>query len=710
MATSGSYETKINNGVAVVGTRAYGKFEWERTSYSHNDNTSTISWRVYVSEEWGVITPSYQKHVVVEINGVTSVLVGKCSDSKAGQYMHILSGTSVIPHNIDGSKTFTYKVTIAKTNNVANSWNDSRIEYYNAFSSSGTLDQLLGAHATIIGAPNFTDEENPRFIYFNPQGNNVESLQACIALYDSTDKEWHPTGAPYREIGKTDGDYTFTLTDTERKALRQAVTWGNTVNVRFYIRTTLGGQYFFSSITKTLTLVNHAPMLSPVIRDVNIQSMMLTNDTSKIIKYFNHVTVDLRAEAKKEAVLTSQTVTCGNQTKSSTGTASLVTDFDNLESSTFECSIRDSRGLRETTTVTLDLIEYFKPTCSFEMKPASTDGSMEISAHGTFFNDYFGDAKIAQKNSLTIQYRVKANEDAFGSWVAVPAAEITIDGNDYEFDYTITGLDYLNTYTVEVKVNDRVGFYPATRSQTRKTASIFDWGHEDFNFNVDVNFSDEAHFNNAANFNKSIKTAHNSIIYGKNTNGEDVIAMKTCNTNNNLILGYGNWDKGLGGTNVYGNTVNVMTKNDFKINNEKSLLGLYNAMTSSYGFATATGNMTVTAGPNYTSIVNANAILVGNQIRLMLTANRSSAVNGDIANEKVATITINHGEKIAAFFNTSFGNGGAGGVASFYTTSATMPTANTLQFDIMLAAATPSSSQFSIIATLPIAINPEYYV
>lgn len=692
MATNGNIEFKYILPVADDYVRL--RLRWERTDYNYDKNYSTIKW---VYELYFPTATTLRTDYILNINGVryerTNVRI-----TPVFGWNTIEEGTQTIYHNIDGTKTFSY----------------SFEETYDAMkphaSGTGTLDALLGQKATITYAPYFSDEQNPTINYTNPQGNNVESLQACIALYDSKSGEWHATGAPYREISKTGSSYTFNLTNAERKALRKAVTWGSTVNVRFYVRTTLKGQYLFSNMARNMGLVNHAPTISPVIKDTGSVSIGLTNDPTKVIKYFNVMSVDMRAAAQKEAILTSQAVTCGDKVLSSEGTASLTGSLSYVESGDFKCEVRDNRGIWTTQTVSLDLIEYFKPTCAFELQAPTTTGNMTFTASGSFFNDYFGDAGVAKHNTLSIKYRHKIEDGAFGAWVTVPAANISIDGNDYEFTQTISGVDYIKAHTIELIVDDSTTRFAVTRSKKVRSTPVYDWSKEDFNFNVDVNFSDEAHFNNVANFNKSIKTAHNTIIYGKNTNGEDVIAMKTCNTNNNLILGYGNWEKGLGGTNIYGNNVNIMTKNDFKINNEKSLLGLYNAMTSSYGFATATGGMSVTAGPNYSSITNANVILVGNQMRLMLTANRNSAVNGDIANEKVATITIHHGEKIAAFFNTSFGNGGAGGVASFYTTSATMPTADTLQFDIMLAAATPTSSQFSIIATLPIAINPEYYV
>jgi hypothetical protein len=133
-------------------------------------------------------------------------------------------------------------------------------------------------------------------------------------------------------------------------------------------------------------------------------------------------------------------------------------------------------------------------------------------------------------------------------------------------------------------------------------------------------------------------------------------------------------------------------------------------MTTAYSHTVEAGNLVILPGGNYTEITSANAILIGNQVRLMLTATRVGAVEGNIANEKVATIQIAHGSKIKGMYNTASGNGGEGGVASFYTTNSSNPVPSLTQFDLMLAATTPSSSKFHIIMTIPVVINPNYYV
>jgi hypothetical protein len=76
----------------------------------------------------------------------------------------------------------------------------------------------INRQANILTALNFNDEENPTITYENPAGNNVTSLKVCIA---STDGQ--KIYVPYRDISKIGTSYTFNLTDTERKSLRQTI-------------------------------------------------------------------------------------------------------------------------------------------------------------------------------------------------------------------------------------------------------------------------------------------------------------------------------------------------------------------------------------------------------------------------------------------------------------------------------------------------------
>lgn len=104
MATSGS----VKSGTAGSGGKSYFLVEWSRSSYSIPNNTSTISWtlKVVAGNYWytNAIRIDY-----VKING-TTVKSSETYSNISGTTKTLASGTLTIPHNSDGTKTFSIQL------------------------------------------------------------------------------------------------------------------------------------------------------------------------------------------------------------------------------------------------------------------------------------------------------------------------------------------------------------------------------------------------------------------------------------------------------------------------------------------------------------------------------------------------------------------------------------------------------------------------
>ena len=97
MATSGSYNTNlVHDGPDNKGLT----FSWTRTSYSIANNTSTISWTLKGRGSSGWMLAQNFKQTVNGANYENN----KNIQLRAGTVA--LSGTTVITHNADGSKSF----------------------------------------------------------------------------------------------------------------------------------------------------------------------------------------------------------------------------------------------------------------------------------------------------------------------------------------------------------------------------------------------------------------------------------------------------------------------------------------------------------------------------------------------------------------------------------------------------------------------------
>lgn len=321
--------------------------------------------------------------------------------------------------------------------------------------------------AKLTSAPNFNDEQNPTINYSNPAGSAVSSLQACISLDGSKDD------IAYRNISTTGTSYTFNLTTAERNVLRNACATSNSRNVKFFVRTVIGGNTFYSTLDKTLSIVNATPTLSPTVTDVNEGSILLTGDPNTIIKNHNSMQVNSGAATYKGAWITSQKITCGS--KSINGGSGTLSSVD---SNQFVFTVTDSRGNSASRTITKAFVDYTTLTCNLTAKNPTADGDLAFKISGNYWSGNFG----AYQNLLEVRWRYKQNNEEYGEWTEVTPS---ISGNSYEIIVNLTGLDYQSTYTLQARVYDRV-LNIVTPAKSVKTTPIFDWGENDFHIHGDL--------------------------------------------------------------------------------------------------------------------------------------------------------------------------------------------------------------------------------
>lgn len=385
-----------------------------------------------------------------------STVTGACTYPQKGETV-IATTEAWVTHGSDGKKSISASAYLKFPN-----WGWSG-------TASGTAElPTIPRQANITAAPNFSDEGNPTITYSNPAGSIVESLQACIASNDGK-----TVYVPYREISKTDTSYTFELTEEERNTLRNACNASRSMTVKFYIKTKIGDNMLYSSLAKTLSIVNADPIITASAKDTNATALALTGDEKRMIEGFNTVLAEMSVTALKGATIVSHKITnSGKSVNIDSGT------FSNVNSASFVFEATDSRGNTVTKTVDLTLINYITLTANISAK-MTPEGVINITANGNYFNGSFG----SEQNALVVQYRYKLHGGTYSDWTDATGNKI---GNTYTADIAITGLDYRKRYVVQVRATDRLD----RRNSVEKTMScvpVFDWGENDFNFNVPVN-------------------------------------------------------------------------------------------------------------------------------------------------------------------------------------------------------------------------------
>ena len=437
--------------------------KWTSTA-NRTANTSTVKVDVSLYVPYKTSTSTRYDNTIT-INGVEYDFTAPAL-SNAGTYQLASVTSGAIAHNANGKKSITISVSYRFNATISGT-------FYGTQTATATVDlDTIAKQANITAAPNFNDEGNPTITYSNEVGNIVDSLEACISLTGAIDD------VPYRAISKTGTSYTFNLTAAERKTLRAATTDSNSRTVRFYVKTVLDGETYLSYLSKTLTIVNGNPTLSPVIEDIDSGMLALTGNKNKYVRYYSNPKYTMNAAALKEATIKSVKATCGSVTRTSqTG------EFYNIENDSITFSVTDSRGNTTSKVVPLDMIDYVKLSCNLAVTTPSTDGNSTLTISGNYFNGSFG----ATNNSLTVQYRFKENDGEYGDWIAATA---TITNDIYKATVNITGLNYLNTYTFQARCWDVVTIVESAEKKV-KTIPVFDWGDEDFNFNVPVKLSND---------------------------------------------------------------------------------------------------------------------------------------------------------------------------------------------------------------------------
>ena len=367
----------------------------------------------------------------------------------------LLSGTRTVAHNSDGSKSmsFFFELDMASA---------SYTPGYVSKSGTMTLTKIPRG-ATITSAPNFTDEDNPVVKVSNPAGVSVQ-----LGIFkDST----HAL-ADYRTISGT--SYTFRLTQAEREAMRKVDTKKNTAQVRFYVKSTVGGQTFITYLIRTLTIQNPAPTLNPTVEDVNQTTLALTGESGNLVKYHSQVAVKTGAKAVKGASLVRQSITCGSQTLAGDGT------LEGVESGTIVVSATDSRGNTTTKTVERKLVGYVRLSCTMGQGTPDASGRYDLEITGACFYGSFGE----KENTLTVEYRYRAQgAEEWGAWTAVDRA--TQLGFTYVAHATVEGLNYQTAYEFQARAEDAL---EQVESEVKvvKASPGFDWGKDDFAFHIPV--------------------------------------------------------------------------------------------------------------------------------------------------------------------------------------------------------------------------------
>jgi hypothetical protein len=196
-----------------------------------------------------------------------------------------------------------------------------------------------------------------------------------------------------------------------------------------------------------------------------------------MIRGYNCLYASFNATLKKGAQIKSQSVTCGDTTLNSDGY------FEYVHNNVFVFTLTDTRDITVTKTVTMPVIDYIPVTCdvSYETElRGDNTANITITLSGNYFNGSFG----KESNTISLQYR--CGKDAIADDQEWQVANPNISDGGYMASFVIENADYKDIYVVQAWVNDRIVGDLYAKEQRIAIMPVFDWGKDNFNFNVPV--------------------------------------------------------------------------------------------------------------------------------------------------------------------------------------------------------------------------------
>ena len=420
MASSGSLKTSAYDG-------RYLLFEWNVSNQNIQNNTTTISWTLSGA---GTASVGYYKagNFKVVIDGKTVFNSPERINLYNGTV--VKNGTYVFNHNKDGTKTFKASV-------------EGGI-YTTAVNCTGSATFSLPAiprASTILSVSGNKITDKYSVKYSKAVSTYNDTLQINVAGRSVSQK-----------IANYSSGSTFSLSDAVKKDIYSV--GSQNVYLEFQLVTYNGSTKIGTSdiIKKSVTVNDSQPMIGDISYiDTNSKTVAITGNSTKIIKGYSTVRATIsNVKAMNGATIQKIVSKIGDVTNTTTLTGSsssnVAIDIGKVnvsEDSQLVVTVTDSRGLTATSSITVTVCDYEKPTANISCKRREnfyTETDLIVNAH---ISDIFG------KNTETIKaYTKQADASDYGAAVNVTAGETTT-----------LSLDNTKAWNVKVVVSDKLSSY-----------------------------------------------------------------------------------------------------------------------------------------------------------------------------------------------------------------------------------------------------------
>ena len=447
MALSGSVITnKYDN---IMGL----KCTWTGVQ-SMADNQTIVSWRL--ESDGSQYYSYYVGSLSLVIDGITVLSINDRFLMEGGGKWY-QEGTTTITHNTDGSRSFSISIAAGIYN-----WGSVNCRG----SSTFTLDTI--PRASTIGATDSNIGSVSMIVVSRKSAAYTHSVMfrfGTVIGYITEDG-----GISANEVTLSAVSIPFKVPDSFYGQIPDAPSGVCTLTCRTYSGNTQIGEAQPATFIATAAEALCKPVVSGTVVDSNAATKALTGDSSKLVRFMSTALCTISAEARNGASISRKTI----------GGAVISGDtrsIPEVETGNILFEAVDSRGYATRIPVTASLVPYIKLTNNAVVNRTDpTSGNAVLSLRGACFCGSFGTAD----NAVTAKYSINGGAE-------ISVTPVMADGA-YSLDIALSGLDYTRQHTIEVTVSDKLDSQPKTLT-LKRGIPVFDWGENDFAFNVPVYFN-----------------------------------------------------------------------------------------------------------------------------------------------------------------------------------------------------------------------------
>lgn len=457
---SGSHNTGLNWGTKSIGNSPITLDTIPRYATANQSldsaNSTETSLRINWSSDSTIDYIWYSTD-----NGSTWKAVGSVNATSGNYTISQLSASNT---NLSAGTSYSIKTRVRRkdsqltTDSSSNTWATFSYPYINTV---GTVNLTIGNSQTL----NLYNPKS-RSVTVYMKKDNTSGTQFYSGTTSSTSIQFTPNASTL---------YNSIQNAKSGNCVYYVVYSGNT-------SATKSGTYVVneSDVNNKPSVTSYTPY------DSNTRTYNLTGNRNKIVLNASTLQLTVVATAKNNATFNNNGYIKVNGSSLSLdidgNTATGVYEITRPSSATFSIELKDSRGIPNTISYTLpNYVNYFIPTfVGNAVRNQPTDGIINLSGRGTFFNGSFG----SKSNTITVNYGVF--DLSTQEQLTAGTFTVSTSGNNHtEAQVQVSGADYQKQWAVLFQVVDKFVSNSST-VQVPKGVPIFNWDEDEFDINVDT--------------------------------------------------------------------------------------------------------------------------------------------------------------------------------------------------------------------------------